>query len=339
MKICFISEYFSSSNDEQSNAIKNILDICKLGKIEHLVVHKKSKIYSNKELLEKAIKKCDILHFFGGWTSFYIKMNSLAHKLHKKIIIHPMNFNEPLSLSQKIMKKYLIWNFYQKKILLKADLIHCLSAIEEQNFKKINRNFKTIILPLGINQKDIVKKINYKNSKKCILFSNSLQKKDLNKLLKAWISIDNPHWYLDVIDLKSQNYFSKIYNVQKYKKIKIIQNIFTQKSKFKSLAKYDLLIFSSMGQNFNYEILEALARGLPVLTTNSLSWNVIQKKNAGWIINDSIIEFKLILYQIFCSPEKEIKIKRNNTIKIAKKFTKEKLSKLYFKTYQKILTS
>ena len=339
MKICFISEFFTSSYSEQSNSIKSILNICKISNIEYIVVHKESKIYSNKKFLEKAVKKCDIVHFFGECTHFYIQMNSLAQKLQKKIIINSMNFNEYLSILEKIMKKYLLWNFYQKKILLKTDLIHCFSIMEEQNFKKINSKLKTTTLPLGINQKDIIKKINYKNKNKCILFSNSLSKKNLNKLLKAWISIDNPHWNLDVIDLKNQNYFNKIYNIQKNKKIKFIKNIFAQKSKFKNLAKYDLLILPSTSKNFNYETLEALARGLPVLTTNSLQWNIIQKKNAGWIINDSIIEFKLILYKIFHSSNKEMKIKKKNTIKVAKKFTKEKLSKLYLKTYQKILIS
>ena len=83
----------------------------------------------------KTFLNSDFVHIFGGWTVFYIKLNLLAIKLKKKIIIHPMGFYEPWSLSQKRLKKMLAWNFYQKKLLLNADLIHCASKMRRK-FKK-----------------------------------------------------------------------------------------------------------------------------------------------------------------------------------------------------------
>ena len=57
----------------------------------------------------------------------------LALKLDKKIIVHPMGFYEPWSFSQKKIKKKIALHLYQKKILLKADLIHCASHNEKKN--------------------------------------------------------------------------------------------------------------------------------------------------------------------------------------------------------------
>ena len=339
MKICFISEYFTPLYNEQFAVIKSILDICNLKKIEYIFVHKKSKYYSSNKILEKSISNCYIVHFIGGWPHFYFQTISIAYKLKKKIIIHPLNFNEMMSLSQKIMNKYLAWTLYQKKMLLKSDLIHCSSFKQEQNLKKLNKDFKTTILPFGIDQKSIVKKIKIKNTKKCLLYLDSQTKKNLDQFLKVWIEIDNTQWSLDIIGFKGQEYFKKINIYQKYKKIKFLKLLSIQNKKFLINNKYDLLVVPSVSENFGFLILEALAKGLPVLTTNLTPWSIIQDKNAGWIINNSQIELKLALYQILGLSNQELIIKKKNTIKIAKKFTKENLSKLYFKTYKEILSA
>lgn len=76
---------------------------------------------------------------------------------------------------------------------------------------------------------------------------------------------------------------------------------------------------------------------MPVLTTNETPWIGIQNKNAGWVINHSLIELKLVLNQIFNTKDKEFFIKKKNSIKVANDFTKEKLSNQYLKMYKKIL--
>ena len=318
-------------------AINGITDICRIKKIEYIFIHKKSKIYSNKTSLENSISKCDIVHIFGGWTRFYIQINILAKKLKKKIIIYPLSLNEPWHLSQKKIKNYLRWNLSEKNFLMKADLIHCANFKEEQSLKKLNSNFKTKILPFCIDQKNILKKIKKKIKKKCVFFLRANNIKDFDTLLKCWVDINNPNWSLDIITFGVHKSNRKIYDLRKYKKIRFLNYISKKSKKFRIFEEYDLLVLPPNKDKFNFMILEALARGLSVLTTNLSGWDIIQDKNAGWIINNSIIELKLVLNQIFNSSNKEILIKKKNTIKIAKKFTKESLSQLYFKTYKKML--
>ena len=76
---------------------------------------------------------------------------------------------------------------------------------------------------------------------------------------------------------------------------------------------------------------------MPVLINDKTSEMDIQNKNAGWVINPSIIELRLVLYQIFNTKNKEFFIKRKNAIKIASNFSKEKLSNQYFKIYKDLL--
>ena len=337
MKICFVTENFSPSYGGQYTAVKSVMDICKLLKIDFNVIHKNSKKFTNKKYLKKIIESSDIIHIFGGWTLFYIKMNILIFNLKKKIIVHPMGFYEPWSFSQKKIKKLMAWKLYQNKLLLKANLIHCASQNEENSLLKLNSKFKTIVLPFGIDEKNLKKKINNEIHKRCIFFSRLHKKKGLDNLLKAWIEIDQNDWKLDIVGYGDSERYKHIIKDSKYKNIKFLKPFSKTSKKFKTFENYDLLILPTLNENFGIVILESLARGLPVLTTNETPWSDIQAKDAGWIINSSFIELKLVLGQIFRTSKKDLLRKKRNTIKIAKNFTKEKLSNQYYKVYRNLI--
>ncbi len=338
MKICFISEFYSPTYGGQYTSIKGIIDICRLKKIKYIVIHKKSKIYNDNTSLEKSISKCDIIHIFGGWTLFYIKISLLAHKLKKKIIVHPLGFYEPWSLNEKKIKKKLAWYLYQRKFLRQASLVHCASHNEETNLKKLDSQIKTVTLPFGINKKDVKKNISKIIRRRCIFFSRLHKKKGLDILIKTWIELNNKNWSLDIAGFGDKKHFMHLLKNTKNSKIRFLKPIINSSKKTKLLDNYDFLALPSLNENFGIVILESLARGLAVLTTNETPWIDIQNKNAGWVINYSIIELKLALNQIFNTKNREFYIKKKNAIKIAKQYTKENLAKLYLKTYKKVLS-
>ena len=104
MNICLITEFYHPSYGGQYAAVKKFKDICDYNKLNYSVIHSKSELYKNKKLLEKTLLKSDLVHIFGGWTLFYLKIQKIAKKL-KKIIIHTMGYYEPWSLAQKQIKK------------------------------------------------------------------------------------------------------------------------------------------------------------------------------------------------------------------------------------------
>ena len=339
MKVCLVTENYEPSYGGQFTAVNNIANICKFKNLKYNIIHKKSKIFENKKFLEKTIISSDIIHIFGGWTLFYFRIHKLAIKFKKKIIIHTMGLFEPKSFEQKTIKKKLAWSLYQEKILLESDLLHCGSKTEEKNLKNLNEKFKTIILPFSIDKKNINKNFNKNITKKCLYFSRLHNQKGLDKLIKAWININNKDWKLDIIGFGNAKYYIKKFNLTNYKNIKFLKPIINKNKKIKLFDNYDFFVLPSRSESFGLAILESLARRVPVLTTNNTPWLDIQKKNSGWIINNSLIELKLVLYEIFNSSNMELILKKHNTIKIVKNYTTTKISKLYVKAYKKLISN
>jgi glycosyltransferase involved in cell wall biosynthesis len=335
MNICFVVDNFSPKVGGPYTAIKDITQQLKKLEIKYVIVNKKNFLSKKKNL-----KNYDIFHIFGGWSLFYIRLSILASRMKKKVIIHPMGFYESWSLSQKKIKKFFAWKLYQERFLLNANLIHCASKNEKKNLLKLNSNFKTVVLPFGVNDNFIKKKIVKKLNKKVLFFSRLHHKKGLAELIYAWQKIGNSDWTLDIIgDGDNNAYFKRLVN-NKNVKINFLNPIYRNIDKIKVFNKYDFFVLPTKNENFGISILESLSRGLPVLTTNNTPWTIIRAYNAGWIINNIETKLRLNLAKIFEMNSNDFFIKSKNAVKLAKRFTWSKIFKKdYMTVYKKILDS
>ena len=51
----------------------------------------------------------------------------------------------------------------------------------------------------------------------------------------------------------------------------------------KTLARYDLMLFPTLGENFGHVIFEALAAGVPVLVSDQTPWQDLDARGSGWV--------------------------------------------------------
>jgi glycosyltransferase involved in cell wall biosynthesis len=259
----------------------------------------------------------------------------------KKVVIHPLGFYEPWSLEQKKIKKKLAWFFYQKKILKKADLIHCASNIEQINLLKLDRKFKTKILPYGIPNIFFNRGVKKKLNKKAIFFSRIHPKKGLEDLITQWIKIDNKIWELDIYgpceDKKYYDYLRSILKKNKTNAVKFFKPIYSDKAKINLFKKYDFYILPTKNENFSLSIAEALASSLPVLTNKNAPWKSIKKNNAGWFIGTSSLALNQTLRKIFNLKYSDFFLKAKNAFNLSQSYNWKVISSDYIKEYDKLI--
>ena len=341
MKIGFLIENFHPSFGGPYTAIKETIKELRKKKIQAIIITKNKFFFLKIISIIKQIRNLDICHFYGGWSLFHLKFFIISYLLKKKIIIHPFGIYEPWAFSQKKIKKIIAWNLYQKHILKKADVIHCVSNMERKNLLKLNSSFRTVVLPYGIANSLIKKKINNKFNKRALYLSRLHPKKGLDDLIKAWIDIKNKNWKLDIVGpYEDRNYYnslqSLIYN-SRNKNIRILKPIFNHYQKNKLFRNYDFFVLPTKSDPFAMAILESLSQGLPVLTNVNTPWNNIKTYNAGWFIKDSYLELKKNLNIIFNTSKSQFYIKSRNAIYLANKFNWKYISKEYIHMYMNLL--
>jgi glycosyltransferase involved in cell wall biosynthesis len=340
IKIAIIVDKFSPAIGGPYFILKQTINSLK--KIINIKLIFNDTLKSKKNLkLSGIIKNFDLIHLYGGWTYFHIKVALLAFKLKKKVIIHPLGYYEPWSLNQKKIKKKIAWNLYQKKILLKSDLIHCASRNEQKNLLKLNNGFKTFVLPYGIENSFIKKyKKKLKIKKSALFLSRIHKKKGIENLINAWIQINTKEkWTLDIMGpCNDENYLLKLKNiVRNNKNINFLKPMYSNKKKKILFNQYDFLVLPTFNENFGMVILESLARGLPVLTNCNTPWNNIENYNAGWFIGSNYEQLLSCLRKIFKSKINIFNEKSFNAIKLASNYSWNKLADDYVRMYKGVL--
>ena len=309
--------------------------------IDIKIIYLKNDVIKNNISIPKIYNDIDIIHFFGGWDYFSIKLILNAFYKKIKVVISPMGLYEPWSLSQKKIKKKIAWHLYQKYILKKSDLIICSSPEEKKNIYKLIKKDKILYLPHGINNNLENFKKNFFEGKKrkALFFSRIHKKKGLIELSKIWCKINPKNWELIIVgpeEDETKKIVLKIIEDNHNINIKFLKPVFSINEKKKLFLSSDLFILPSYSENFSYSIIEALQFKLPVLTTKFTPWLSIKKHNAGWIVDNLEGSLEKNLIDIFKLKKKDFEKKSKNCSKLLKRYYWNNLINKYLTQYKNL---
>ena len=104
------------------------------------------------------------------------------------------------------------------------------------------------------------------------------------------------------------------------------------------LSESYFLVLPSLSENFGNVIIESMAQSTPVITSKGTPWEIINKYNAGYYIDNSIDRWiKTIKKTILLNKDEYIKMRRNSYRLIDKKFNIQYNIKNWVSAYGKIL--
>ena len=235
----------------------------------------------------------DIIHNHSLWSMINIASGFVVPGRSAKYIVSPRGTLSKWALSHSKLKKFIFWPA-QKRALRAADLIHATSYMEYEEIRDLGFRNPVAIIPNGI---DIPKGIkveltNLKIPKKLLFLSRVHKKKGIENLLKAWQFIQSryPNWTLEVVGKGDDDYVRSL----KASAIKLglvrfeLSNAIYGVEKSYKYYSSDLFILPSKSENFGMVVAEALAHGVPVITTRGTPWSDLQHKNCGWWVNGDV---------------------------------------------------
>lgn len=247
-------------------------------------------------LLKKEFKeiisneKPDLVHINGIWDPQNWLFQKVAQNEGIKVIVSPHGMLESYILKRNPFKKLFAMLLYQQRALQTADYLHATAVSEMEQIRKLGFEVPGVVIPNGVHiseeedGQEVVFNVNHFN----ILFLSRIHpKKGLELLIEAVSRLKGKKIQVIIAGEGEEDYIFSLEKLIKRKKVEnevqLIGGVYGNE-KWELYKKADLFVLPTYSENFGLVITEALAAGVPVITTQGTPWMELETNNCGWWI-------------------------------------------------------
>lgn len=236
-------------------------------------------------LTESASVREVVLYDVGLWLPQNHLVSKFARKQRIPLIISPRGMLSKRALEVAKWKKRLAWALYQRADLAAAAVIHATSEAEAEDCRRRGLTQPIAIVPNGIDLPD-VSNGRQNRSERTVLFLSRLHPiKGLGDLVEAWSQVRPRGWRVVVAGPDEGEYGREIRSAVSTlgleKEFEFVGPV-GDEEKWSLFRDANLFVLPSYSESFGQAIGEALAAGVPVITTRATPWGVIESNHCGW---------------------------------------------------------
>lgn len=295
----------------------------------------------------------DLIHGHGLWLSTNWATGIIARKLKKPVIISLHGALNPNALLHSRMKKQIAGIVFDNSNLKTACCFQANSESEYLAIRSYGLNNPIAVVPHGVNNA-FFKQLPSSDSlrlrygipvgKKIVMFMSRISwEKGLEDLAEAWntISSNSQDWVLLIVGQGNKDYVNQLKALFKSRSggdRVIWTGMLTGTDKLAAYAAASLFVLPSHTENFSLVIAEALAAGLPVVTTQGTPWSELVEKQCGWWVPIGATSLSIALREALALPEAERrKMGDNGKALIASKYTWDQIACQMIDVYKWVL--
>jgi glycosyltransferase involved in cell wall biosynthesis len=275
-------------------------------------------------------------------------MTIVAKDKQKPYIITPHGMLEPWVLNYGKWKKKVAMQLFQYKDIENAACLHATSQIEAENIRNLGFKNPIAVIPNGIAISEFtMPEIRKVKAKKTLLFLSRIHpKKGIELLISAWSRVNHSirrDWQINIAGNGESKYIATLYQLIKDKKLENEIHIIGPQfgaNKLKAYHSADLFVLPTFSENFGLVVAEALACGIPVITTKGTPWDELITHDAGWWINMGLEPLVEVLTNALAlSDMKRYEMGQNGRKLVEQKYTIESVTNNMIRLYKWILNS
>lgn len=261
-------------------------------------------------------EKPNIVHINGIWSPLNWGFQKVAQELKIKVVLSPHGMLESWILQRNPLKKKIALFLFQNDAIKNVNHIHSTAQMEKDSIRKLGFNNEIIIIPNGIDWSEINQVKTSYGSKKIIFLSRIHPKKGIELLLEAWRNCNTQGWILEIAGNGDAAYNESLSrSAQDLKNVHFVGAIY-EEAKWNFLRSADVMVLPTYSENFGIVIAEALAVGVPVITTQGTPWEDLEIHQCGWWIDLSVANLENALVKVFNTPAKVLETMGKNGRKL-----------------------
>ncbi len=250
----------------------------------------------------------DVVHDHGLWLPTHGTIAFAARRLNVPLVVSTRGMLTPWALQHNRWRKQFVWTAYQEWALQQAALFHVTSEEEVEALRDLGLNQPVALIPNGVQLPEPYDPEAPPPERRRALFLSRLHpKKGLPMLLEAWAEVRPENWELVLVGPSEENHRDDLEEqVRRHELGKMVRfaGAVSEEEKWEVYRKSDLFVLPSHSENFGIVVAEALAAGLPAITTTGTPWQELEGRNCGWWVEPEAGPLAEALREAFhCSPK------------------------------------
>ena len=234
-------------------------------------------------------RRIDLLHIHGLWAPVLVAAAAAASAESVPYVLQPHGMLEPWSLAQSAAKKRLAMTLYQQRLLAKASAVLCCSEKEVEAFDALRLPTPTFVVPNGVDAP--ITAASYEEAlssvgRTALFLSRLHRKKGVVALVRAWQAAAPPGWALVIAGPDEDGEGARAHALAKAGQLASIEftgEVYADR-KEALFRRASLFVLPTHSENFGIAVVEAMMRGLPVITTTGTPWSMLDELGIGWCV-------------------------------------------------------
>ncbi len=231
----------------------------------------------------------DIVHDNGIWLPHNHRVARLAVRMGLPRIVSTRGMLEPWALRHKKWRKKLAWRLYQRRDLVSARCCHAATRVEAGNIERLQLGIPIREIPNGMDIPDGAEFARNPDAtariRTALFLGRIYPVKGLPMLVEAWSRVRPMGWRLLIAGPDEAGHRAVVERaiaaVGLGESIAFAGELHGT-AKLQAYMDADLFILPSFSESFGMAIAEALAHGIPVLTTKGAPWPQLLQRRCGW---------------------------------------------------------
>lgn len=231
----------------------------------------------------------DVIHANGVWLPGTRIAVRLARRLGLPCVVSPHGHLQPWAMQHRPLKKRLAWAAYGRRSLAHASLIQAASAAERESVRALGVATPVAMVPNMVAVPRIWPEPRATgDTRRTVLFLSRVHpSKGVMDLVSAWDRLRPPGWRVVVAGPDEVGHLAALRHAVAQRNL---QDDFEfagpvpYESRWAWYRAADVFVLPSYSENFGVSVAEALAAGVPVITTRAAPWAELVDQGCGWWI-------------------------------------------------------
>ena len=292
----------------------------------------------------------DILHDNGIWLRHNHRLTVLAKNRGIPRVVSTRGMLEPWAINHKRLKKNLAWCLYQCRDLKQACCHIASGEAEAQNLQQLGLGVPIVTVPNGVDvpaeerPRSVGSGVEraVRGGPRTALFLGRIYPiKGLPMLIEAWARARPDGWILRIAgpdEAGHQKQVEKAVIAAGLGQVVSFTGPLAYGMKKSAFFEAELFVLPTHSESFGIVVAEALAHGLPVLTTTGAPWSILRESGCGWWVDatvDGITEG--LRRATILDPETLRSMGAKGRALVSAKFGWKRVADLMLSTYEAIL--